>query len=593
MVKHIDHFSSDGLTKQRKVDKNVEYFHELLSEQEKTDHFESKVMLDLGSLSKHIRQLINSEVEFTPVGPQLLPQMISRITPSDGWGNSNDSSKPVLVKGTLGDFVSPLPAGVKRSEVVGQMKFHPARVHGVRTPGALHEGIAFLFWEVNTCKGFWLLTDRNLFTFENVSVSFPVFVILGSQNLWGRKIIQKTLNKLLKGLVPGAPFVWRKHSNQSSLVSTYWDRKDAFKTASFLFTQKNHSLRVRHNKVLAGLLYQNPSWFSAIHAVTHAKPSTVASYMSQLREFSTFHNIHVEVTLRQIAGQQVCVHALAKWLQYRLHTVNYDTVVRATVAFSWFYKKLCNKTFSEVHGEEFRWLQAFRKRWQSENEGAAELTWQQMQKLLKLILEFDWSPFPAELIHKLALISLWGALRTNEAVELHKHKAQLVFLAGNRVLPADKITKDTFLSLELFDTKTGRGNKTITKLLPVFEDRPDLCAVLAFNSLTRGKTGSFFFDSKGKTLTTNKLDNLFRKFRVWLVKNHMPEFPLKSLTWYIFRVSYLNIAHTEMGVPLHFASDFAGHSNIKSTQHYVRRTTKQRKMKNATFLKSKLSENLL
>ena len=40
-------------------------------------------------------------------------------------------------------------------------------------------------------------------TFNDVEPHFPVFIISGTQDLWNRGIIAKTLNKLLKGLVRG------------------------------------------------------------------------------------------------------------------------------------------------------------------------------------------------------------------------------------------------------------------------------------------------------------------------------------------------------------------------------------------------------
>ena len=46
--------------KQESVEKNIEYFHLLLARKNKTLHFRSKIMLDLGKLSRHVQQLIIS-----------------------------------------------------------------------------------------------------------------------------------------------------------------------------------------------------------------------------------------------------------------------------------------------------------------------------------------------------------------------------------------------------------------------------------------------------------------------------------------------------------------------------------------------------
>ena len=503
-----------------------------------------------------------------------------------------------LMRGTFGTFVHwdrPYP------EPDHYVPTTPFNLDGKELHHRKHPGIIFIFWDKVTATGYFI---------ENVNpnprrcrtVPFTLveaekcqcIILSGRSSDWRKGKIRSKLNKIYTSLGLRPSKHWALDKSRDRLISTTWSRRHATTVIKLLWQQQFMQHRNLALRQLNGLLNENPYWKSGLMVDVAAKHGTVGTYMSHIRDFADWSSVSTKTILSRIANRTLDIDRIHFWIWDRIHgEVQYTSAVNSITAFSWFHTILLNESFTDVHGKLF-WIAKLRKHWSEKHQGALELDFREMWFFIKYMKEFQgWAPFNPLDIFYCAVLSLWGALRTGEALSLHLHDVHLVVMRRNKVIVVDEFQPGVLLRITLYNIKTAFGNTTVSKFVPPFHDNPDFCPVRAFLKLTRTR-GSYFVGSGGRTLTQSLLNARLRKYVSWVSSTHMSSLlagkDLSKLTWYTFRVSYFNIAVTQIGVPAHQTSIHGLH-NCGQTLHrsYIHHTLPNRLFQNAKLVQKQAS----
>ena len=471
----------------------------------------------------------------------------------------------------------------------------PFQVDEITRTDAKARGKIIIFWDRDNSLGYFVYDDSKYSISYRASIkdaeNLPVFLVIGRMCDWKDNSIPTSLHQFAQSYKTKP--IWSLVKTQKYLLSTYLDRKHASQLLAMLFMQQHVQQREIFMDVFGGIIHSNPSWTSSMMLGVAALPSTIRTYMSHLRDFAQSQCISTKQLLLRIQARKVSGKAIKQWLWNRLHgKVRYSTIANAISAFSWFYVILCKETFVQVHPTSLAWLKRLRKRWSIDPVGALELKWHDMLTFLTQIKHFDWSPFTASDIFDCAVLSLWAALRTGEALDLHLNDIEFASLNGQEVTPVPPDTPGAMLHITLYNVKTATGNATVAKFVPSFEVNPEFCPHLAFRRLRKHRHG-YWVDHFGQPLRSRTLSQLFRRYVDWVVPTHLPHLIAEKskISWYSFRVSFFNIQVSEMDVPATIVSVHATHNN-PNTLHtsYIQRTAPKRQFTDAALVKKKVSE---
>ena len=321
-------------------------------------------------------------------------------------------------------------------------------------------------------------------------------------------------------------------------------------------------------KPFTPLVYNHPIWHTTIETSASLRKQTILGYISTISVFCAFSSLTTEEVFTQLANNTLDVEMLRKWLNYRVNSleVAVETAVGDISAFSWFLKKLTNKSFKDTWPGLKDHVYSLRKRLGGTKYASDSLNFRQFVKVMKEILKYDWGNWDPQDVYDAALISTWGCLRISELIgcshlttSIHKAKCDM-------------------LRINVYDAKTAIKNKIQFKDCSRFENHPELCAIEAYKRLkAKSKTGKLFRDQDGKPWTTDQLHKKFSMFTGHCKANKT--LPSGKFTWHMWRITFLNISYAEMDVPINHCQNMASHRNLQSTHHYVDRTTSTRKRK--------------
>ena len=179
----------------------------------------------------------------------------------------------------------------------------------------------------------------------------------------------------------------------------------------------------------------------------------------------------------------------------------------------------------------------------------------------------------------------------NEVLKIPTHhKHELVVEDGENVYTiVDDFEDDVLLHLVLYDTKSKNKDITIEKFIPSFPMRPEFCAVKAYLRLAKNNF-AILRDVNNKIMTLDWLSSKFRSFVDKHAKVKRPSLKSKKITYYVFRVSFINLASTDMDVPVFNCQYHAGHANEATTVQYLRRTNNLKKLQGAKLIRDKLQK---
>ena len=361
-------------------------------------------------------------------------------------------------------------------------------------------------------------------------------------------------------------------------VGTYITVPVANELAKAILSQKAAFFRQKFMKAIHDLIFDNRIWQMAFLCSATGRQKTIEQYIGHIRSFSTYTGMPLAKIFDNMRDECFSDSLLQKFFLKRLSRVNIDTVIQGIHAFNWFYRRF-HPGSKRFHEKVVDIILKLRKRLKNEKHGSDSLEWDKMKLLLAQIKQFDWGKFSAVDIYNLAVISLWGALRISESVALSRLTAVL-------------LTKQDLLRVTVWDGKSATGDKLQWKYLSNFPDHPEFCPHKAFETIGKVQHyDSLITDANNKPITTTKLSTLFKKFISSLQgKDILPKGG--KFTWHLFRVSYMNIAFHQFGIPLHYCAANACHQALTSSKGYVgRQAEKRRKLAAKTFA-VKASENM-
>ena len=464
--------------------------------------------------------------------------------------------------------------------------------HGTTVSTLKHPGIVLIFWDRTTATGFFIYDGRKTKSCSrrrtvSQAANYTTYIFPGRMIDWNRGKFIKKINFICAGHGIQPSNFWALNKSKHRLLTTTWSREHASRVINLLWLQQNWKQRQTFLKRIGGLINANPAWNSGLMIGVAAKNGTVRSYMSHIRDFAEFKNCSTKQILTLMIQRKLDCRDIHIWLWDRLHgEVRYTTAVNAITAFSWFYSILRKESFNEVHKGTLSWIKKLRRHWQLQHRGAAELCWDDILIFIKHIKSFDWDGFDADRIFDCAVISLWAALRTGEALNLHLNHVSFVILKGRRVIEVPTMRPGALLRITLFNVKTCTGNKTVSKFVPPFPLQPEFCPHRAFTRLTQ-RAGGYFSNSEGSPLSQSLLNQRLRPYVKWVVPKYLSHLMDKrnKMTWYMFRVSYFNIAVTELDVPVHQTSVHATHRNPNTIYNsYIHHTDAVRRFKMAQLV---------
>ena len=139
------------------------------------------------------------------------------------------------------------------------------------------------------------------------------------------------------------------------------------------------------------------------------------------------------------------------------------------------------------------------------------------------------------------------------------------------------------LHIYVYDAKSSYQNMLQYKDCSAFDRRPKYCPLLAWKRQKAKSQRSYLFrDAAGKPWESDQLSSKFKGFIEHLQNTDvLPKH--KKYSWHVWRVSFLNIALTEFGVPIYLCQEVASH-RPGSTETYVSRTGPERKARAAMLV---------
>ena len=147
------------------------------------------------------------------------------------------------------------------------------------------------------------------------------------------------------------------------------------------------------------------------------------------------------------------------------------------------------------------------------------------------------------------------------------------------------------LRINVYDAKTARGNRIQYKECSAFENQPSYCAIAAWQRLRKKAKGNkLLCDQDGTPWTSTQLSNKFRNFIKHCKQSKV--IPEEKYSWHCWRITFLNMAHSEFDVPLHLCAAVASHNSVNSTKHYTERTAAERKRKAAQMLAYRVQKGM-
>ena len=327
----------------------------------------------------------------------------------------------------------------------------------------------------------------------------------------------------------------------------------------------------------SGILDHNPIWHTTLETTASLRTSTLKGYISTISMFSNYISLNTRQVFQQIADQTLCPKLLGQWLRSRAECleVEIDTVIQDISAINWFSKKLARKTFKELWPGLKDQIYSLKKRLSNNVADADAMTWDQLKAVWEEMLNYNWDTWDPQDVRDCAIISTWACLRISESMSL-SHETTYMSQEDEHHCP--------MLQIDIPDAKTSTGSRIQYKKCSHFEDFPQYCGVLAWERLkSKTSAGKLLLDDQNQPWTTDQMHTKFRKFIL-----HCKDIKIlpknKKFSWHSWRITFLNIAVTNLQIPLYLCASVASHTSLASTSHYVQRTESDRKRKAASLV---------
>ena len=435
--------------------------------------------------------------------------------------------------------------------------------------GTFHK---FIFFDVSKQVGHFFVNPQMVKYTPNSTVY--VHIICTTVQGLKEPFVQKFVNK---NCVNVGLFDSKYIELDTSLsIGTNLDNKKAIAFAKAILQQSFSPFRRQLLAPLAGVMANHPAWHCALELSASARQSTILNYISAVRVFAAFADMKVVDVFLNISNKCLDPNVFARWLRYRLNNllVMPDTVMINLNAFAWFYRKLANCSLDQQHPSTRKWVQTLNRR-MGDTHPSDALLWHSMKSFLDLIHAFDWKTYASQDVFDAAILSLWGCLRISETVDLDIETTELH-------------SSEDMLKIIVLDAKSASKNEFQHKFCSAFVNNPRYCPILAFKRLTQSVSSGALLRN-----TTNRqrwvISTLSKKFASFVnfAKSRGVIPGEGKFTWHVFRVSYLNIALTELGVPRYLCKEMAAHNSLSSTQYYQKRTKTLRKIRAAKMTASR------
>ena len=311
----------------------------------------------------------------------LAPRLLQRRV--DLWNLQKGTQKLSVLSGPLGAFTL-LGGSEVRTSLQSSHVFH--KFDSATGPSEiLYDSGNYakvIFYDVVACQGHFVLNPNPLGVTKDPDPRLMnYYLILGHKR-------QLKLPQVRK---------WFRETLHLDL----WDSDDCFSYSAFpsigcflpqkdcqllwraMLQQSFDKFRTNLLRPVAGLFYNNPIWHMTLETTASLRDNTIKGYISSVSQFSKFSSIPVKTIFEQISDQTIDYKLLYKWFRLRIdgYEVQIDTALSDIVAFGWFCKKLCHKTFKELWPKIVNWANSLQKRLGGRKNPSDTLSWKEIRKV--------------------------------------------------------------------------------------------------------------------------------------------------------------------------------------------------------------------
>ena len=432
-----------------------------------------------------------------------------------------------------------------------------------------------IFWDKFAGTGYFIQNPNPIKAPENLPDVVPTYILCAHKNAFSLPSVVKTFSDALKIDFWSKPgyFEIFKHPT----IGCRLDPKKCQLIWGAIMSQTFAAFRKEFLECFSGILDHNPIWHTTLETTASLRTSTLKGYISTISMFSNYISLNTRQVFQQIADQTLCPKLLGQWLRSRAECleVEIDTVIQDISAINWFSKKLARKTFKELWPGLKDQIYSLKKRLSNNVADADAMTWDQLKAVWEEMLNYNWDTWDPQDVRDCATISTWACLRISESMSL-SHETTYMSQEDEHHCP--------MLQIDIPDAKTSTGSRIQYKKCSHFEDFPQYCGVLAWERLkSKTSAGKLLLDDQNQPWTTDQMHTKFRKFIL-----HCKDIKIlpknKKFSWHSWRITFLNIAVTNLQIPLYLCASVASHTSLASTSHYVQRTESDRKRKAASLV---------
>ena len=297
-----------------------------------------------------------------------------------------------------------------------------------------------------------------------------------------------------------------------------------------------------------------PEWRMGYEISSALASSSLSTYMSQLRVFSTWITSDevpsemrrecFEHVLYDLKTNQLTLNDFQSYMHYRDITVSFRTVRASFSGLGFFYRQIHFKSLLEMFPALKVNLKNLQKKEEAGPRGSIALSFALLTKLLDFVhKEYESDKYDSAVLYNLYIIAFWFMLRIGEAARLSFPSC---LLYRDPVLDVEK------LRLTLIHPKTGSTNYPDQFVTCSAIPNNPLCPIAAFKRLqliALENQVAVFANSKGKPLGVSNIGSAFADVREqW--KLVCPDVPEGKLTFHTFRISSIGYHAIDLGLSI-------------------------------------------